>query len=503
MRLFPYQDRLNAEILAAIESGDRRIVDRLATGLGKTTKARDLIRHFVEIYYKVLFVVDLDFVVDDTAAGLVADGIECGIIQAGKPSSAASVQVCSFQTLIRRQLFPFLGEEKLLIILDECHIFAGPEYLAWLNAYPSAIHIGLTATPQRGDGTALGNFYEKMIDGPQMAWGMTHGVCSVCWKEQPVGMCCEAVSSYLVPSIRTHAPPKKQEKLAWDPIEAWFQFAPGLPTLYFCASAKHAAELTERFIAAGVGSETITSDTAAKKRRGFRERVLGWETLVVCTHSVGIKALDLPAIACIGIWRSVNVAGVFLQMVGRAARRFPGKSEAVVIDGVGNVWDLDRPEAERVYSLDGEPIRVTRQGVGSLTTCKACGAIQERTEACVRCGGELCVQEIEVSKNNKFVEVKEVPLDGMQRRQLDRFIETAMRYIVPAAQRKQAEKGQRGEKTGRPIGPWLAIEWAVGEFKKKNGVVPLESVVTAIRTELYRKEQAKQARDMRGELFRG
>ena len=501
--LYPYQVRSNDAVLAAFDEGYRRVVDRMATGLGKTTKIRSLIRHFVSTGGKVIFAVDLDFVVDDTATGLARDGIECGIIQAGKPyKEGLSVYVCSLQTLVRRGLRPFVGE-RVLFILDECHIFAGPECLALLQAYPEALHIGLTATPQRGDGTALGNFYEKMIDGPQMGWGMTHGVCRRCWTEQPIGMCCEeVVESYLVPSVRYFAPHKKQERLGWDPVEAWFNYAPGLRSLYFCGSTKHAEDITARFIAAGVGAETITSDTAARKRKGFRDRVRNYETLVICTHSVGIKALDLPEISCVGIWRAINVQGVFLQMGGRACRRFPGKSEMVLIDGVGNLWDLGKLEEERHYSLDGDPIKLSHKRVGALCTCKACGAIQERTDQCVRCGGELSTEEVKVNKSNRLAEVKEVPLDDRQKRIFEAFIWKGMRLVVPAAQKRQAIKAGRHEKIGRPVGPWLAVEYAVTEFKKSQGVAPSAELVKQMKTDLYKKLEDQENEKRRAELFR-
>jgi superfamily II DNA or RNA helicase len=495
--LFPYQKRSNQEVLRLFDEGYRRVVDRMATGLGKTTKSRDIIRYFLRIGFKVLFVVDLDFVVDDTAAGLERDGIPCGIIQAGKQHVEANVYVCSLMTLIRRGLRPFEGE-KVLFILDECHIFAGPECMALLQAYPESLHIGLTATPQRGDGTALGNFYEKMVDGPQMGWGMTHGLCSGCGAE--ASSCCGAIVPYLVPRVRTFSPPRFQKKLAWDPVDAWFQFAPGLRSLYFCDSAKHAEQVTEQFIKVGVGAETITSDTAARKRKGFRDRVRGFQTLVVCTHSVGIKALDLPEIACVGVWRPIKVQGVFQQMGGRACRRSVGKQEMVLIDGCGNVHELGTLEEDRVYSLDGDPIRVAHQRAGALCTCLACGAVQLSADACVRCGGTLSAQEVKVSKANQLVEIKEVPLDDRQLRQLQKLVRRGMAFVVPAAQRRQEAKAKRGEKTGRPVGPWLAVEWALAEFKKMNGVAPSAEVLKQMKTELYQ-EEGKREVEKRRELF--
>ncbi|MEE3584771.1 hypothetical protein, partial [Pseudomonas aeruginosa] len=62
------------------------MVEQLPTGGGKTyTVAPAQIPHVLREGVKVLFVVDLDFVVDDTAAILINLGIDAGIIQAGKP----------------------------------------------------------------------------------------------------------------------------------------------------------------------------------------------------------------------------------------------------------------------------------------------------------------------------------------------------------------------------------------------------------------------------------
>lgn len=459
--MHPYQEDITRRVLAEFSAGYKRVVEQMPTGAGKTyTVAQAQIPHFLRQGLKVLFVVDLDFVVDDTAAILISLGIDAGIIQAGKKfEPGKAVYVCSLMTLIKRGLRPFEGE-PVIFILDECHIFAGPECLALLHAYPGALHLGLTATPQRGDGTALGNFYERIVCGPQMSWLMQNG--------------------FLVPKITTYAPMKKQQKLAWDPVESWFRYAPGLRTLYFCASSDHAEKTSERFKALGVGSEVVTSKTGAKARRGFRERVKRYETMVVCTHSVGIKALDLPEIACVGIWRSVAVQGVYQQMGGRGARR--GKSEMIFIDGVGNCRELGLLQEDRTYSLDGDPIKLAHARPGSLTTCRQCGAVQPATGVCVRCGGELVPEEVKVSAANKMAEVKVVPLDARQEGLLRKLIHRGLQFVVPAMQRRQAAKKARGEQIGRPIGGWFAVEWALAEFRK-TGMQPMPEVVKALKRE--------------------
>ena len=474
----PYQQALHLVVLAEFDAGYRRVVECMATGLGKTHTATKQIAHFLSCGMSGLFIVDLDFVVDDTADALRRSGIDCGVIQAGKKFvEGKRIYVCSLQTIIARGIRPPAD----FILLDECHIFAGPECLALLHAYPDALHLGLTATPQRGDGTALGNFYERLVVGPQLGWGMTHGLCPD-HGEGPIS-CCGKNDPYLVRRIVTHAPAKKISKLAWDPVEAWFQMAPGLPTLYFCDSSRHAAELVAKFTEMGVGAEVINSKTPVSQRRTFRDRVRSGKTLVVCTHSVGIKALDLPEIACVGLWRSVGVQGVLQQMVGRGARRRDGKEEMIFIDGVGNVREMGLPEQERAFSLDGDPIKLARPSTTPLTTCKECGAIQPPADACSRCGGALLPDEVKVSKQNQLSEVKEVPLDAQQEAALRKLIQRGLHAVVPAIKRKQDAKAARGERVGRPIGPWLAVEWAVSEFRKRNSVVPQPEVVKKLKAE--------------------
>ncbi|HNB04300.1 MAG TPA: DEAD/DEAH box helicase family protein [Thauera aminoaromatica] len=476
----PYQTRLFNDTLAALDAGFRRLVECMATGLGKTHTSIRQIQYFLGLDYKVIFIVDLDFVVDDTAAKLQEHGIPVGIIQAGKKMQAGlSVYVCSLQTLIERGLRPFQDEPRVVFILDECHIFAGPQTLDLLHAYPNAIHIGKTATPQRGDGTALGNFYEKLIEGPQLGWGMTHGLCS-CGAEVPINTC-HNPEPYLVRRIVTHAPPKAQDKLAWDPVEAWFQFAAGMRSFYFCKSAKHAEETAERFRQLGVGAEAVTAKSKTSLRKNFRARFRSYEILVVCTHSVGIKALDLPEIECVGVWRRISVPGIYQQMGGRGARG--GKEKMVLLDGCGSLWDLGPIEHPRVYSLEGDPIKLASGRAPSLTTCRACGAVQPREAACVRCGGDLEPETPKVSKTNQLAEIKEVSLSTVQANQLRALIDRGMRAVMPSVLQRQLAKKARGEKIGRPIGPWFAVEWAVTEFKKRHGITPTPDVINALKKE--------------------
>lgn len=487
MKLRPYQTRQVDAILKAFEHY-KRVVSCMGTGAGKTASVIAIILWALSQGRKVLFIVDLDSSADDTLLRLQAEGVAAGIIQAGKKyEPGLSVYVCSLQTMTRRKLYPLAGED-VLVILDECHIFAGAQTLTLLHNYPEALHLGLTATPQRGDGTSLGNFYEHLVAGPQLGWLMTHGHCATCDTEGPAGPCCSGERiPYAVRTIYTIAPPGPRPleggRIAWCPVSAWFQFAPGRRAIFFCANKRHAEQLTQRFVQAGVPAEAITSDTRGATRKGFRERLRDHRTLVICTHSVGIKALDIPDLACVGIFRRIRVMGVFLQMVGRGARRTAGKDDLVLIDGCGSVWDMGRAEEERELSLDGDPIRISRLRMAALVACAACGAVQNKAEVCCRCGKPLQVQteQPRISRKNQLAEVREVPLDGRHMSLLEALVLRGLRGVVPAAQRRQEQARAQGRPVGQPVGPWLAVSWAVDEFKKRYAMAPLPDVVAQLK----------------------
>jgi len=481
VNLRPYQARMIDALRQRYAAGLRRLVLVMATGAGKTAVSREMIRAALARGRRVLFMVDLDEVVDDTAEGLRSDGIPAGIIQAGKPyEEGLGCYVCSLQTLIARELRPPAD----LVILDECHGFAAALTLVLLNAYPDAWHLGLTATPQRGDGASLGAFYQELVIGPQVGWLQQHGLCTTCHQEGPAGTCpCGGERhSYLVDCV-IHAPkaPLKAGRLAWDPVSAWFSFAAGRRTLYFCANRAHAAELVTRFLDAGVSAEAITGSTSRKKRKGVRARLRRRETLVICTHSVGIKGWDCRELECVGLWRRVDVTGTFLQMGGRGLRPAPGKRHLVFLDGTGSVHWHGMFDEIRTFSLDGDPIRLQRSGPTSLATCPRCSAIQRQSRQCIKCGAPITAQTRApvAMKKNQLRVITEVPPPERQARIFEDLVRRGVQIVVPALQQKQERARERGGGSKNTIGPWLGLRWALSEAKKR-GFSPDAELIEAL-----------------------
>jgi DNA repair protein RadD len=143
----------------------------LPTGGGKTVIFCKLIEALVSQGLRILIIVHRVEILDQTSYKLQTLGIDHGVIKAGREADPEQhVQLASIQTLARR-----VGDGKLkypkadVIIIDECQHARATTWRAALDANPNARRYGFTATPCRGDGRGLGDLFNELIIGPQVA----------------------------------------------------------------------------------------------------------------------------------------------------------------------------------------------------------------------------------------------------------------------------------------------------------------------------------------------
>src|SRR5258705_374529 len=103
------------------------------------------------------------------------------------------------------------------------------------------------------------------------------------------------------------------------------------------------------------------------------------------------RRLTSTCLVCERALGTTQSLGLYLQMVGRALRRAPGKDRAIVLDHAGNSWQHGLPADPREWSLEGKPRQQRDQPQERrLRHCPECGAINAAgTLRCVGCGAEL------------------------------------------------------------------------------------------------------------------
>ncbi|HSY22820.1 MAG TPA: DEAD/DEAH box helicase [Polyangiaceae bacterium] len=360
IELRDYQADLVARMGEAYRAGARSVVMQSGTGSGKTHTASALIERAVVRDQHVVFAAHLDSLIDDTSERLASTGIVHGIVQADRPTNpTAPVQVCSLATLHRRGERPPAD----LVIVDECHRAMAASVREVLSAYPLAWILGLTATPERGDGAPLGDVFERMVCGPTVAELTARG--------------------HLVPTVVLAPPAPIEGSLACDPVDAYELHVPGQPAMIFCRDAEHARDVAGRL---GGRAALILGDTPREARRQARARLAAGEALVLVGCGVFVEGWDSPEVRAVILGRTFGNVGGFLQACGRALRPARGKSHATIVDLSGAALLHGLPQDDRIWSLDGPPRR-TAAALAPLARCRECLAVFHAGPAgCPRCG---------------------------------------------------------------------------------------------------------------------
>lgn len=341
-------------VQAAYRDGARSVCAQAPTGFGKTfVVARGVIAPTVAKGRRVLFVADLEEILDDTAERLRALGLDVGVIKAGRASCPnAPVQVASLQTLARR-LDALPPADR--VILDECHIAAARTVRDVLGHYRQALVMGLTATPARGDGLPLDEF-ERLACGPSMR---------------------ELIAIGALVQPRVLAPDRVLDRgVCEDPVSAVLDRAHDRRCVVFAPDGASAADIAERLTARGHTTIAVLDGMGREARRRVRARLDAGEVQSLVTVRALQKGFDAPVLDCAVLCTLGSIVG-YLQSIGRALRSHPatGKRDALVLDLRGAVWVHGLPEEDRVWTLDGSQGRTREAPAESLRRCSACHAI--------------------------------------------------------------------------------------------------------------------------------
>lgn len=360
MGLRDYQLEAFSAATREFRAGKRRIVLVAPTGAGKTVIGCEFVRRIAERGGRVLWLTHRRELIRQAGERLVREGLTdlhvcaaSGMV--GHPS--APITVASVSTIYSRKLAPRAD----VVVWDECHHTVARTYKAIADEYPNAVHLGLTATPERSDKRPLGDVFDAMV------------VVASYKRLIEAGHLCP---------IEVVAPPARVEGgLAEDPAAALARIAPGRPAVVFCSSVPAAKELALRIPRAACVdglSKTRDADLAAFARGDLD---------VLTNVHVLTEGWDSPRAEVCMLARGCGADGTFLQMVGRVMRPFEGKARALLIDLAGVVWEHGLPDDPREYSLHGRAISSVA-ALPALRLCPMCGRTARSTPVCARCGYE-------------------------------------------------------------------------------------------------------------------
>lgn len=341
----PYQREAVRAVLDALAAGQTRPAVVLPTGAGKTVVFSQVIRDWIEwARYgrvrdpRVLVLAHRAELLEQAAEKIraVCPDLKVGTVKAGVNQVYADVVVASTQTLAsekRRAAIKGVG----LIIVDECHHATAATYRKILEHYQCPA-VGFTATMSRGDDAALGDIWQDIVYKRDIAEMIRDGyLCGV-------------------RGVRVQVPDldlRRVKRLAGDYSEAalgaalegslapqliakaWNEHASGKQGLLFAPTVSSAEFIAAELVAQGISAELVHGAMKTDDRAAALDRFRNGKVQVLANCMVLTEGTDLPMAEVIAVARPTTNQALYVQMVGRGLRLYPGKQRATVLDLVG------------------------------------------------------------------------------------------------------------------------------------------------------------------------
>lgn len=394
----PFQERILEALAAMRQNGSMRNLIVAATGTGKTVvSALDYNRYIQQTGKKdsLLFVVHRKEILeqalgcfrtvlrDQNFGELMVDGIE--------PQYWEHV-FASVQSLRTRQPWKHLGSGHFrFVIVDEAHHGAASSYRPIFEHLKPDILLGLTATPERTDGSQIlpdfGDHFAAEIRLPEALeekllcpfhyFGVSDNVDfddDRFWKN---GKYDQSELEKLLTGDDIRA--KQRVDLVLQAISKYQPDLEEVKAVGFCAGTKHARYMADHFTQAGINASVILGTTAkedrAQRLTDFRDGKLSF----LFTVDVLSEGVDVPEINMVLFLRPTESLTVFLQQLGRGLRHAPNKDCLTVLDFVGQTHRKYRLDTKFTALLSRNRQRIDREIETDFPNLPAgCSIILER-----------------------------------------------------------------------------------------------------------------------------
>lgn len=259
----------------------------------------------------------------------------------------------SVQSLTAAGLATLAPDRFDVIVVDEFHHAQASTYRRLLDHLQPRELLGLTATPERGDGFDVRALFQGRSAAELRLWdaleadllcpfhyfGVSDGtdLSQLGWRR----------GDYDTSELeRVYTGDDARVRLVLQQLRDKILDIGKMRALGFCVSVRHAEFMAGRFSAAGISARAVTGETSADERRSALQGLRDGHVQVLFTVDLFNEGLDLPDVDTLLLLRPTQSATVFLQQLGRGLRRTPGKAVLTVLDLIGQQrreFRFDRP----------------------------------------------------------------------------------------------------------------------------------------------------------------
>jgi ATP-dependent helicase IRC3 len=400
--------------------------------------------------------------------------VQLGIVKAERNEIDAPVVLASVQTISRPSRLAKIFDQFDLVIVDEAHHCAADSYKRVLDHFGcfkpgGPLLVGVTATPDRGDRIALDHIFQEIVFSYDMRWGIKEGYLSdISAKEVMLQLDLDKVKTARGDWMDGALSDALIEANAPEHIvDAWQEHASNRKTLVFTPTVALAQMVSDEFRSRGINSNWASANTESEDRQQLLVDFASEKLQVLSNCALFTEGFDEPSIECILMARPTKSRSFYAQMIGRGTRKFPGKTDCLILDVVGVARRHSLATTASLLGLDPSKMKKGMSAAQGIY-------IQDNPPPPAPPKGKLHVEDINIWETMKEAEFAWVRTTrGYALSMADRILslqQHAAGWGVVVQRRGQADTILSVTKPGLP----LEVAQGVAEdYARKNNVAAL------------------------------
>lgn len=253
----------------------------------------------------------------------------------------------TIQSAISRKIVSAFGSDYWrVVVVDECHHIAATSFKAFISGVNLHYLLGLTATPERGDGDSILSFFDARPDGSPAAelrlWDALDQQLLAPFEyyavEDPTDFSNVQWGKPLREKQDLNAivlADRQRANVVANAAAKYVDNPETMRALGFCVSVDHAELMAKHFNLLGIPSATAHGEMPADARSSLRRKLESGEIKAIFSCDLYNEGIDLPFVNTVLLLRPTDSPVVFTQQIGRGLRLWPMKHSCLILDFVG------------------------------------------------------------------------------------------------------------------------------------------------------------------------
>lgn len=397
----------------------RRVLFVAPTAFGKTVTFSYIAASATKLGRRIIIIAHRQELIDQISRTLSWFDVDHGIISPQySPSYRKQVQVASIGTLrsrLKKNKIPEQYAKFDLVVIDETHhLLATNTFGQTYAMLGSPRLLGVTATPQRGDGKGLGEeaggLFQTLIEVIDVKGLIDEGYLSDFTVYAPPVELDLSDVKILAGDFEKKSLADKVDKpmVIGSAVREYSRICPGAPAVAFCVSIQHCHHVAAQFQEAGFNFQVIDGSMSDEKRRSLINGLGDGSVTGLVSCDVISEGTDIPAITCAIFLRPTKSLGLFIQQAGRALRTIYAdgfdlstregrlaaiaegpKPRAILLDHAGLTYVHGLIDDPREWSLAGKKKRRGKKQDQEqrlrFSQCPKCFTVHELAPTCPSC----------------------------------------------------------------------------------------------------------------------